>query len=111
MDLGEVDVAVKLVCRPGVAIGVAVGGCLAVGSPHVPLSHLLLLPPRLRLIWLTTALLLVLPLFSSRIMLTDCREFGTVVLIVAKLVAVMAICGAEALSRCLHSDAASRNTS
>ena len=55
--------------------------------------------------------LLVLPLSLSLILLTDCLEVGAVVLIGAKLVAVVAFCIAETLSLNLHGDAAFRDTS
>ena len=70
-----------------------------------------MLPARLRLIRLMSAALLVLPLSASPILLMSCLEFGAVVLIVAKLVAVVTIYLAEVPPRRLHSDAASRDTS
>ena len=55
--------------------------------------------------------LLVLPLFTSLMLLTDCLEGKAAVLIVAELVAVVEICDVEVPSRRLHGDAASRDTS
>ena len=55
--------------------------------------------------------LLVLSLSVLLILLTDCFEVGTVVLIVADLDAVVEICVAEVRRRCLHASAASRDTS
>ena len=57
-----------------------------------------------------SASLLVLPLSTSLILLTDCLEAGAVVLIVAELVAVVVFCVAEVPSRRLHGDATSRDT-
>ena len=58
-----------------------------------------------------SASLLVLPLSSSLIPLTDHLNVGVVVLIVAKLVAVVTVYVAEVPSRCLHCNTASFNTS
>ena len=110
-DVGEVSVAVEPVCRPGAAIGVAVGGGLVVRAPHFPPSPVLLLPPRLRLMRLMSASLLVLPLFASVILLTGGLEFGAVALIGVKFVAVVASYVAEIPPRCLYDDAVSRDTS
>ena len=49
----------------------------------------------------------MLSLSASLILLTDYLEVGTVVLIVAELVAVVAICVAGVPPRRLHGDAAS----
>ena len=68
-------------------------------------------PPRLRLMRLMSTSLLVLPLSTLLIMLTDCLEVGVVVLIKAELVAVVAICVAEVPPRRLHCDSTSRDTS
>ena len=109
----EVGIVVGPVCRPGAAIGVAVGGGLVVRASHFPLSPLLLLPPRLQLIRLMTTLLLVLILPSSAplILLMDCLKVGAIILIVAELVAVVVIYAAEVPPRRLYCDAASRDTS
>ena len=82
-----------------------------VWAPHLLLSPLLLLPPRLQRMRLMSALLLMLPLYASLIRLTGFLKFGAVVLIVAELVAVVAICVAEVLPRRLQGDASSRDTS
>ena len=58
-----------------------------------------------------SALLLMLPLYASLIRFTGCLKFDSVVLIVAELVAVVAICVAEVLPRHLQGDASSRDTS
>ena len=87
--MDEVSVAVESVCRPGVAIGIALSGCLVVWVPHFPPSPLLLLPPRLRLMRLMSTSLLVLPLSASPILLMSCFNVGAVVLIGAELVAVV----------------------
>ena len=80
-------------------------------STTFSLSPLLLLPPRLRLMRLMSASLIVLLSSPSLILLTDCLKVGTVVLIVAELVAVVAIYVAEVSPRRLHDNAASRDTS
>ena len=104
-------VAIEPVCRPGAAIGVAVGGGLVVSVPRFPSPPRLLLLPWLRVMRLTSASLLVLPSSASLILLTSCLNVGAVVLIVAKLVAVVAIYVAEVSPRRLHGDVASRDTS
>ena len=76
-----------------------------------PSSPLLLLLPRLRLMRLMSASMLVLPASASLILLIDCLKVGAVVLIVAKLDAVVAIYVAEVSPRRLYSDAASSDTS
>ena len=60
---------------------------------------------------LMSASLLVLPSSASLILLMDCLKLGTIFLIVAELVAVVAIYVAKASSRRLHGDAASHDTS
>ena len=55
--------------------------------------------------------LIVLALSSSLIILKDCLEVGVVVRIVNEVVAVVEFCVAEAPSRRLYGDAASRDTS
>ena len=77
----------------------------------MPPSPLLLLPPRLRLMRLMSASLLVLLSSASLILLMDYAKVGTVVLIMAELVALVAIYVAEVSPRRLHGDAASRDTS
>ena len=67
--------------------------------------------PRLRLLRLMSASLLVLPLFAPLVLLMDCLKVGAVVLIVAELVAVVAIYVAQIQPRRLHGDAASHDTS
>ena len=57
-----------------------------------------------------SVLLLVLPLSASLILLMGCLKVGAVVLIVAKLVAVVAIDVAEVSPRRLHGDTASYDT-
>ena len=57
------------------------------------------------------SLLIILPLSASLILLTDYLDVGAVVLIVAKLVAIVIICVAKVPPRHLHSDTASRDTS
>ena len=107
-------VAVGPVCRPGAAIGVAVGGGLMVGEPQLPPSPMLLLFARLRLILLIrlmSASLLVVPMSASPILVMDCLEVGAIVLVVAELVAVVTIYLAEVSPRLLHGDATSRDIS
>ena len=58
-----------------------------------------------------SASLLVLPLYASLIMLTDCLTFGAVVLIVAETVVVVVIDVVEVPPRRLHDDAAFCDTS
>ena len=70
-----------------------------------------LLLARLRLIRLMSASLLVVSLSASPILVMDCLEVGAVVLIVAKLVAVVTIYLAEDPPGRLHGDAAFRDTS
>ena len=110
-NLGEVGVAVEPVCWPGAVIGVVVGGGLLVCTPRLSPSPLLLLPARHRLIRLMSASLLVVPLSASPIRVMYCLDVGAVVLIVAKLVAVVTIHLTEVPPRRLHGDATSRDTS
>ena len=79
-------------------------------STTFPPPPLLLLFPRLRLMRLMSASLLVLPSSASLILLMDCLKLGAVVLVVAELVAVAAIRVAEVWPYRLHGDAASRDT-
>ena len=74
-------------------------------------TPLLLLPlsPRLWLMRLMSASLLVWPLSSSLILLVDYLEVRAVVLIVTEPAIVVAIGVAEVPPRRLHGDAASRN--
>ena len=95
----------------GAAIGVVVGGGIVILAPHLPLSPLLLLSVRLRLIRLMSASLIVVPLSASPILVMDCLEVSAVVLIMAELVAVVSIYFAEVSPRRLHGDATSRDTS
>ena len=67
-------------------------------TTFLPLLSAAAAPPRLRLMRLMPASLLVLSLSASLIMLMDCLEFDAFILIVVGLVAVVAICVAE--SRC-----------
>ena len=60
---------------------------------------------------LMTASLLVLPSSATLILLMDRLNVGAVVLTVAELVAVVAICVAEVPFRRLHGDASSGDTS
>ena len=76
-----------------------------------PPPPLLLLPPRLRLMRLIPASLLVLPSSASLVLLMDYLKLGAVVLVVAELVLVMAVYVAEVWPYRLHGDAASRDTS
>ena len=62
---------------------------------QLPPSPLLLLSARLRLIRLMSASLPAVPLSASPILVMDCLEVGTVVLIVAELFAVVTIYFAE----------------
>ena len=68
-------------------------------STIFPPTPLLLLPPRLRLMRLMSASLLVLLLSASLVLLMACIEVGAVILIVAKLFEVVAIYVAEVLPR------------
>ena len=72
---------------------------------------MLLLSPRLRLMRLMSALLLVLLPSASLILLMGCLKVGAVVLIVTELVAVVVIYVSEVSPRRLHGDASSRDTS
>ena len=104
-------VAVEPFCRYGAVIGVAVGGGLIVEAPHLPLSPLLLLPPRLRLMRLMSASLLVLPSSALLVLLMDCLKVDSVILIVPQLHVVVGIYVDEVPPRRLHDAAASRDTS
>ena len=75
-----------------------------------PPSPVLLLP-RLRLMRLMSASLLVLPLSGSLVLQTDCLKVGAVLLIMAELLAAVAIYAAEVPPQRLHGDAASGDTS
>ena len=58
-----------------------------------------------------SASLLVVPLSASPVLVMGCLEIGAVVLIMAKLVAVVTIYFAEVSPRRLHGGATSRDTS
>ena len=60
---------------------------------------------------LVSASLLGLLSSASLVLLMDCLQVGTVILIVARLVAVVATYVAEVPPSCLHGDAASRDNS
>ena len=70
-----------------------------------------LLSVRLRLIWLMSASLLVVPMSASSTLVMGCLEVGAVVLVVAELVAVVTIYLPEVSPRRLHGDATFRDTS
>ena len=82
-------------------------------STIFPTFPLLLLSPWRRRMRLTSTSLFVLPSSASQVLLTDDPEVGAVVLLVAKLVAVLivAIYVAKVHLHRLHGDAASCDTS
>ena len=84
---------------------------MSITFPPLPSTAAAAAAPRLGLMRLMPASLLVLPWFVSLILLMNCLQVVAVILIVAELVAVVAIYVAEVPPCRLHGDAASRDTS